>query len=153
MAHVASQARSRIRAVAASLHHSHSNATLSRVYDLHHSSQQHAGYLTYWSRPGMEPSISWFLVRFVSAVPWWEVPSKHIKRLNLLARFVCIRVHFIFFFLSGRTQAIQKFPGQRLNLSHSCDAAATTPDPLTHCTGLGIKPSPLQQPEPLQTDS
>ena len=26
-------------------------------------------------------------------------------------------------------------------------------DPLTHCTGPGIEPTPLQQPEPLQSDS
>ena len=35
-----SQARDRIGAVAASLHHGHSNADPSRICDLHHSSQQ-----------------------------------------------------------------------------------------------------------------
>lgn len=28
--------------------------------------------------------------------------------------------------------------------------ALATPDPLIHCSWLGIKPKPLQQPEPLQ---
>ena len=32
-------------------------------------------------------------------------------------------------------------------------AAVATPDPLTHCTRLGMEPAPLQQPEPLQSDS
>ena len=31
--------------------------------------------------------------------------------------------------------------------------AAAMPNPLAHCAGLGMKPSPLQQPEPLQSDS
>lgn len=32
-----------------------------------------AGSLTHWSRPGIEPAISWFLVRFVSAAPGREL--------------------------------------------------------------------------------
>ena len=28
--------------------------------------------LTHWARPGVEPSTSWLLVRFVSAVPQWK---------------------------------------------------------------------------------
>ena len=34
-----------------------------------------AGSLTHWVRPGMEPPTSWFLVWFVSAAPWWELPT------------------------------------------------------------------------------
>ena len=49
----------RIGAVAASLRHSHSNAKS----------------LTHWSRPGIEPATSWFLVGFFSAEPWWELPA------------------------------------------------------------------------------
>ena len=45
-----SQARGQIRAAAASLHHSHSNARS----------------LTYWSRAGIKPISSWILVRFVT---------------------------------------------------------------------------------------
>ena len=52
-----SQARVWIRAAAASLHHSHSNARS----------------LTHWSRPGIEPASSWMPVRFVSTVPRWEL--------------------------------------------------------------------------------
>ena len=29
--------------------------------------------LTHWSRPGIEPATSSFLVRFVSTAPWWEL--------------------------------------------------------------------------------
>ena len=29
--------------------------------------------LTHWTRPWIEPANSWFLVGFVSAVPWWEL--------------------------------------------------------------------------------
>ena len=45
-----SQARGLIGAVAAALHHSHSNA----------------GSLTQGARPGIEPTTSWLLVRFVN---------------------------------------------------------------------------------------
>ena len=31
--------------------------------------------------------------------------------------------------------------------------AAATPRPLTHCSGLKIKPAPVQQPKPLKLDS
>ena len=31
------------------------------------------GSLTHWARPGIEPETSWFLVGFISAVPWWEL--------------------------------------------------------------------------------
>ena len=52
-----SQARGLIRAIAASLHHSHSNA----------------GSYTHRARPGIEPKTSWFLVGLISAAPWWEL--------------------------------------------------------------------------------
>ena len=63
--HGSSQARGLIKATAASLLHSHSNISS----------------LTYWARPGFKPTTSWFLLRFVSAVPRWELPkilSNHI---------------------------------------------------------------------------
>ena len=59
-----SQARGLIGAVATDLHHSHSNAKS----------------LTHWLRPGIEPATSWFLVGFVSAVPWRELPFCVFKR-------------------------------------------------------------------------
>ena len=54
-----SQARGWIRVVAASLHHSHSNA----------------GYLTHWVRPGIEPVYAWVLFKFVSTETEWELPA------------------------------------------------------------------------------
>ena len=57
MAYGGSQARGRIGAVTTSLHHSHSSTRA----------------LTHWVRPGIEPTSSWILVRFISAEPWWEL--------------------------------------------------------------------------------
>jgi len=37
------------------------------------TSHSNAGSLTHWVRPGIEPATSWFLVRFVSAEPQWEL--------------------------------------------------------------------------------
>ena len=69
-----SQARSVIRATAASLCHSHSNARskpcLWPVPQLTHSN---AGSLTHWVKPGIKPATSWLLVGLVSAVPWQEL--------------------------------------------------------------------------------
>ena len=67
-----SQARGLIGVLAAGLHHSYSNATsASATYS---TAPGNAGFLTHWARPEIEPTTSWFLVRFVSAVPRWEVP-------------------------------------------------------------------------------
>ena len=49
--------------------------------------------LTHWARPEMEPAVSWFLVRFVSAVPkrelhlflhfWWDLLNgANLKRIT-----------------------------------------------------------------------
>ena len=54
-----SQARDRIWAAAAGLHHSHSNAgsqALSATYTVAHNN---AGSLTHWARPGIKPASSW----------------------------------------------------------------------------------------------
>jgi len=53
-----SQAMCPIGAIAAGLHHSHSNVRS----------------LTHRARPGIEPTTPWFLVGFISTVPWWELP-------------------------------------------------------------------------------
>ena len=50
-------ARSRIRAAAAGLYHSHSNA----------------GSLTHFERPGIEPAFSWMLVGFITTEPQKEL--------------------------------------------------------------------------------
>ena len=75
--HGGSQARHRIGATAAGLHHSHSNADPKHVCDLHHSSWYTAhgnvGSLTHGVRPWIEPKTSWFVVRFISAAPQWEL--------------------------------------------------------------------------------
>ena len=44
--------------------------TTSATYTTVHSNTQS---LTHWARPGIEPATSWFLVGFISAVPWWEL--------------------------------------------------------------------------------
>ena len=50
---------------------------------------------------------------------------------------------FFFFWLP---HSIWKFPGQRLNPSHSCGNTGS----LTHCTQPGTEPKTLQQPKVLQ---
>ena len=67
-----SQARGWTRATAAGLRHSHSKAGSepSVTYTTAHG---HTGSLIHWVRPGIEPATSWFLVRFISSVPWWEL--------------------------------------------------------------------------------
>ena len=57
-AHGGSQAAGGIGAVAASLHHSHSNSRS----------------LTHWARPGIKSATSWFLARFISAAPRRKLP-------------------------------------------------------------------------------
>ena len=60
-----SWARGWIGAVAAGLRHSHSSGDASHICHLHYSSQQ-CGSLTHWARPGIKPTTSWFLVRFIN---------------------------------------------------------------------------------------
>ena len=68
-----SQAMSPIGAIAAGLHHSHSNTRPSRFFDLHHSSWQCLilGPLCK-ARDGTH--TLWFLVKFVSTAPQGELP-------------------------------------------------------------------------------
>ena len=68
VAYGGSQASGLIRAAAAGLCHSHSNAGSRQhlwLYTIAHGS---AGSLTHCVRPGIKPATSWFLVGFVSAV-------------------------------------------------------------------------------------
>ena len=74
MAYGVSQARGRIGATAAGLHHSHSNAGSKPHLGLCHSSWQRQ-ILTHWVRPGIEPTTSCFLVRFTSTAPQQELPT------------------------------------------------------------------------------
>ena len=59
MAHGSSHARGHIGATASSLCHSHSNARS----------------LTHWVGPGIKPTSSWILVRFISAEPQQELQN------------------------------------------------------------------------------
>jgi len=40
-------------------------------------SHSHAGSLTHWARPGMEPMASGISAGFVTAEPWWGAPTQH----------------------------------------------------------------------------
>ena len=64
-----SQARGRIRAVAAGLHHSRIQAA-SMTYTTDHGN---ARSWTHWWRPGIEPASSWIPVGFVTTEPLWEL--------------------------------------------------------------------------------
>ena len=44
---------------------------MSETYTTAH---HNAGLWIYWARPGIKPTTSWFLVRFISTTPWWELP-------------------------------------------------------------------------------
>ena len=68
MAYGGSQARGPIGATAASLCHSHSNASLSSICNLHRNSYQW-WILTHWARPRIEPVSTWIPVRFCSVEP------------------------------------------------------------------------------------
>ena len=72
-----SQARGPFGATAAGLHHSCSNINPSRVCSLHHSSGQCR--MLNPLRLGIEPATSWFLVRFISAMPRQELPVGFFK--------------------------------------------------------------------------
>ena len=69
-----SQARCQIGAVAAGLHHSHSNA---RSEPRLQPTPQHGNTrsLTHWARPGIKPATAWFLVRFVNHWAMMGTPS------------------------------------------------------------------------------
>ena len=71
-AHGGSQARGRIGAAAASLHHSHSHTGSQLRLPPFGTAHGNAGSLTHWVRPGMEPASSWILVRCVTTEPWQE---------------------------------------------------------------------------------
>ena len=71
MAYGGSQARGRITAATASLHHSHSQAESEPHLQ---PTPQLTPILNPLSEAGIEPATSRFLVRLVSAAPLWEHP-------------------------------------------------------------------------------
>ena len=59
-----SQARGWIRAVAAGLHHSHSNTQTRAASTTYTTAHGNAGSSTHWARAGIKPASSWLLVHY-----------------------------------------------------------------------------------------
>ena len=75
-AYGSSQARDWIRAAAASLYHSRSNAGSEPRLQPTPQFKVNTRSLTHWARPRIEPASSWMLIRFVSTEPQCELPEK-----------------------------------------------------------------------------
>ena len=79
-----SQVRGQIGAVAAGLHHSHSNArsewAMSATYTIAHGNVRS---LTHRVRAGIKSESSCILVGFITSRPWWELP-RDLFKINLL---------------------------------------------------------------------
>ena len=58
------------------------------------TAHSNAGSLTHWARPEMEPTTSWFLVRFVSTAPWWELPDGYILKWILTCQIFFVFLSF-----------------------------------------------------------
>ena len=74
-----SQARGRIEAAAAGLHHSYSYAGSTLPSVTYTTAPSNSRSLTHWVRPGVEPESSCILVRFVIAEPQWELCFPNLK--------------------------------------------------------------------------
>ena len=73
LAYGGSQAKGLTGPVAAGLCHCHSKCQIwatSMTYTTAHGNTRS---LTRWAKPGIEPTTSWFPVRFISAAPWREL--------------------------------------------------------------------------------
>ena len=66
VAYGGSQSRGRIGAIAACLHHSHSNEGSKPRLRPTVTAHGNGGSLTHWVRPGIKPTSSWILVGFVN---------------------------------------------------------------------------------------
>ena len=54
----------------------------------------------HWARPGIQPASSWTLVRFVSAVPQWELPIYTFSLVRCFLRFFAhVQIEFFIFLL------------------------------------------------------
>ena len=73
VAYGSSQARGRIGAAAAGLHHNHSNSRPEPHLQPTPQLTAMPDPLTHWVRPGIRPASSGMLVRFVSTEPQWEL--------------------------------------------------------------------------------
>ena len=88
MACVSSQARSLIWAIAAGLRPWPQQCQIWAMSVIYTTAHGNVGSLTHWARPGLEPTTSWFLVRFFSAAPWWEL-----QFWLFLNHWVCLYTH------------------------------------------------------------
>ena len=90
-----SQAKGQIKATAASLHQSqqHQIRATSATYT---TAQSNTGSLTHWTRPGIKSETSRFLVGFVSAAPWQELPGY----------FFCCFFCFLFLFFFAQATVV-----------------------------------------------
>ena len=79
IAYGGSQARGRIGAAAACLHHSHSHSHARSELYLQPAPQLTATLDPSPTEPGIEPVSSWILVRFVSTAPQRELPNLALK--------------------------------------------------------------------------
>ena len=118
-----SQARGRIRAVVAGLHHSHSSTRSEPHLSTYTTTHRNARSLIHWARPGTEPKSSWLLVRFITAKPtgtpaswvFWStspnIHSLHSYRLFAQERNVHITQHRTFSFIRhSDTRLFQEVP-------------------------------------------
>ena len=114
-----SQTRGLIGTIADGLHHSHNNVGFRGASATYTTAHSNAGSLTHWAKPGIEPSTSWFLVEFISAVPQWELLEFHINGMKhhiLLYYFYCwvvfhfmIIPHFVYSLTCWRTLSCFQF--------------------------------------------
>ena len=119
MAYGSSQTRGRIRAVAASLHHSHSNAKWEPRLWPAPQFMAILESLANWARSGIKPISSWMLVEFITTEPQWEPLLLFLKEFTL------------YFHLE---KARSRVPlDSRLRLWHHCSS-------LGHCCGTGLFP-------------
>ena len=99
MAHGCSQARSLIRAIAASLHHNQIQAACETYTTAHGNART----LTHWVRSGIEPATSWFLVGFINNWATMEILVFFFFFSNLLNSFLeCFHKHSPTFLLSWK---------------------------------------------------
>ena len=62
---------------------------MSSTYTIVHGN---TGSLTHWTRPGIEPTTSRVLVRFISAAPQWEVPYHTLIHSSVEGHLGCFHV-------------------------------------------------------------
>ena len=65
---------------------------MSATYTTAHST---ARPLTHWVRPGTEPATSWFLVRFISALPWRELAKDQLLILFIFSVVFLVSISMI----------------------------------------------------------